>query len=118
MKKTFSLKNENMFTKLINKGKWYGGNYLSLYVLPNNKDFNSLGIGVPKKVGNAIKRNYIKRIIRESYKNVENNIKFGFYLLFVCKSKSDFSSIEYSDIVRDVYYLLKKAGIIIEKIDD
>ena len=118
MYKTYSLKDEKIFIKLVKKGTWYGGNFLSLYVLPNNKDFNSLGISVSKKIGSAVQRNYIKRTIRESYKNIESNISSGVNLLFVCKSKSDFSYIDFNKIDRDVRYLTKKAGILIEKDPD
>lgn len=112
---TFSIKDDNTFKKLINKGNWYGGNYIVLYVLQNDSDKNYLGLGVSKKVGKAFKRNQVKRLIRESYKNIEENIKFGYNLLFVCKSKSNFDNITFSDINRDVNYLLKKAGILIEE---
>ena len=118
MFKTYSIKDEKMFIKLVKKGNWYGGNYLSLYVLPNNKEFNSLGISVSKKLGSAVKRNYIKRLVRESYKNCESNVKFGYNLVFVCKSKADFSAIDYSKIDKDISFLLKKAGILIEKNSD
>ncbi len=112
MKYTYSIKDENTFQKLINKGKWYGGNYISLYVLKNNKEINQIAYGVGKKVGKAFKRNYVKRIIRESYTKLESAAKTGYSLFFVCKNKADFDNITYDDIYKDVYNTLKKAGII------
>lgn len=109
---TFSIKNEKEFTNLINKGKWFGGDFLSLYMLNNNKYQNFIGLGVSKKVGNAVKRNLIKRLIRESYKKVENDLKYGFNLFFVCKNKANFDDINYELIYNDVVYLLKKAGLL------
>lgn len=112
MIKTYSIKDDKDFQNLINKGKWYGGEFLSLYVLDNKKELNFIGLGVSKKVGNAVKRNYVKRIIRESYKNIEKDIKYGFNLFFVCKNKANFDDINYELIYNDIVYLLKKAGLL------
>ena len=112
MKYTYSIKDEKLFQKLINKGNWYGGNYISLYVLSNNKDSNQIAYGVGKKVGKAYKRNYVKRLLRESYSKLENSVKTGYSLFFVCKNKANFDNISFDEIYNDVYNTLKKAGIV------
>ncbi len=112
MKYTFSIKDDKLFQKLINKGKWYGGNYISLYVLQNNQNKNQIAYGIGKKVGKAYKRNYIKRCLKESYTKVENEVKLGYSLFFVCKSKTDFENVTYDEISKDVNNTLKKAGLL------
>ncbi len=112
MKYTYSIKNEKTFQKLINRGDWFGGNYISLYVLKNNKDTNLIAYGVGKKVGKAYKRNYVKRILRESYTKCEDKVKLGYCLFFVCKTKAEFCDITFEKIYQDVYNTLKKAGLI------
>ena len=113
MTNTVSIKNDKLFNKLVNKGNWYGADYLILYVLPNKLSYNQIGLGVSKKVGKAYKRNYVKRLIREAYKNCELSLKFGFDLFFVCKSKANFDGINYDLINKDISQLLLKAGLII-----
>ena len=67
MKSTLSLKKNNDFQRVLQKGKWYSGNLISIYILKNNKDINFLGIAVGKKAGKAVKRNKIN--IRKMERN-------------------------------------------------
>ena len=112
MIKTYSIKDDKTFQKLITKGKWQGGNFISLYILPNGSDKNYLGLGIGKKVGKAYKRNHIKRLIKESYTLIEKELKHGYNLLFVWKSKALYENADFKEIYKDVTYLLSKAGLI------
>lgn len=42
--------------------------HYKLNILKNSKNLRRLGISVSKKTGNAVKRNHIKRIIREFFR--------------------------------------------------
>ena len=106
------IKDENIFQKVISKGSWYGGNFLSVYVLPNNKDCNMIGLGIGKKVGKAVRRNYIKRLIKESYRELEEGIKFGYYIVFVWKSKAEFEDADFAKIKDDLIKTFNKAGLL------
>jgi len=59
----------------------------------------------------AVKRNRQKRIIKEIYRNMKNNIKTGFDLIFIIFPDN---SINYSfkDRETQVHNLVKKAGLI------
>ena len=41
------------------------------YFAPNNLETNRLGVVAGKKVGNAVKRNRAKRLIREAFRLIE-----------------------------------------------
>ena len=64
--------------------------------VPNSKNF--LGITVSKKVGNAVKRNYLKRIIRSIIRNNINLIPNGILFEVIPKKGAEKSS----------YHLLEK----------
>ena len=72
MKKTLSLKKSSDFQIVLKKGTWSGGKVLSIYIMQNKKNTNLLGIAVGKKGLNSVQRNRIKRLIRESYRNIES----------------------------------------------
>ncbi len=112
MKNTISIKDEQIFQRVITKGQWYGGDFLSVYVLPSNEDNNQIGLGIGKKVGKAYKRNKVKRWIRESYTKLENNMQFGYYIVFVWKNKALYEDADFIGIDSDLKKTLKKAGII------
>jgi len=71
MKKTFK-KTERLARKdireLYQKGKKLKvGEYLGIY-LYNQKNYPRLGVGLKKKLGNAVLRNYERRVVKESFR--------------------------------------------------
>ena len=64
------------FLALYKKGRYAASKYSVIYVRPNGKPFNRLGITAGKKVGNAVCRNRAKRLIRLAYRNAEAELLF------------------------------------------
>ena len=112
VKKSLSLKKSSEFQRILKKGKWIRGEYISVYILPNTKNTNYLGIAVRKKGINSVKRNRIKRLIRESYKNTENSVVLGYNIVVVWKSKNKFENATYDNISNDISKCLQKANMI------
>lgn len=108
------LKKNYEFKAVFNKGKSTGGKFLIAYIKKNNNK-NFLGIAVSVKIAKATKRNYIKRLIRESYYKYENQIKDGHSIIFLCKKNIDIKNIKYSDIECDMGQVLKKANVLNQK---
>ena len=111
---TFSIKDSKDFQKVINKGKWFGGDYLSTYFLQNGDKSNYIGLAIGKKAGKAYKRNRIKRLIKASYTELENRIKHGYSIVFIWKIKAKYEEISYDGIYKDLKKAFKKAGILDE----
>lgn len=111
MKKTKMLKKNYEFKIVLTKGKHYSGKYIELYVKDNNIKYNLLGLAISKKIGKAVIRNYIKRIFRESYKELENEIKTGKSLVFLCKKKVDIKKINFKNIQEDMKFIFDKANL-------
>ena len=57
-----------------------------LYVRPNNLPYNRLGITAGKKIGNAVKRNRAKRMIRAAYAAAEPMLPIGLDVVVVARS--------------------------------
>jgi ribonuclease P protein component len=109
MKKTFSLSRNNVFRKLYARGKSVGNKYLILYYLPNYRQVNYLGITVNKKIGNAVKRNRAKRLIKEAYRLMENQIKTGYTFVFVARARTVESNCQ--TILESIKELIKKQNL-------
>ena len=72
MVKTEHLKSNEDFKKVYANGKSYANRYLVMYVMENGTDSNRIGISVSKKVGNSVVRHRLKRLVKESYRILED----------------------------------------------
>lgn len=116
MKKTKMLKKNYEFKNVLSKGKYYSGFYIEAFIIKNNlKNNNLLGIAIGTKIAKATKRNYIKRLIRESYKNLEDDINTGYSMVFLWKKKIDIKNANYKNIKKDMNKIFDKAGILGEE---
>lgn len=62
------LRKRSDFIRVYREGKKFSGPYFTLYLLPVPARAGRLGLTVSKKVGNAAKRNRIKRVLREYFR--------------------------------------------------
>lgn len=111
MKKTKMLKKNYEFRRVLSKGKYYSGEYIETLILNNNKKENYIGIAISTKVGKAVKRNKIKRLIRENYYQCEENIKEGQSIVFLWKKKQSIENATFHNIEKDMKRIFDKAKI-------
>ena len=117
MKKTKMLKKNYEFRNALSKGKYYSGKNIEIFIKENDKkNFNFLEIAIGVKIAKAVKRNKIKRLIRENYRSIESNIKSGYTIVFLWKKKADIENATYENIKNDMYKIFDKADIFEEKI--
>ena len=69
LKKDERLKKRNEFKNVFDNGKIFKDSNIIAYFLSNKLKKSRLGIVVKKKLGNAIKRNRIKRLFREAFRD-------------------------------------------------
>ncbi len=95
---TEMMKDNKDFLCAYKKGKYSSSKYSVIYVRPNGRPFNRLGITAGKKVGNAVCRNRAKRLIRFAYRESEINIPVGIDIVIVARSLlSEIRSQEYCE---------------------
>lgn len=104
---TKGLKKDSDFRKVYKHGKSFANKYLVMYILPNKSDETRLGISVSKKVGKAITRNRVRRLIKEVYRlNIDEKIKTGYDIVFIARISS--KDAQYKDIEKSINYLVRK----------
>lgn len=92
-------------------GQQYRTEGAKLFVLENELGINRIAFTLKKNLGNAIQRNYSKRISREVYRNSKEKIKSGFDLLLLVYSNND----DYSIRNKQIESLFKKAGLMLNE---
>ena len=113
MKKTKMLKKNFQFKNVLTKGKYYSGEFIEAFIKPHykNTNYNYLGIAISSKICKAVRRNKIKRLIRECYKNTELNIKMNQEIVFLWKKKADIKNANFFNIQTDMNKIFNKANI-------
>ena len=112
MKKTVTLKKNYEFKRILTRGKYYSGNYLEVFVRRNNDNHNHIGIAIGVKIGKAVKRNRIKRLILENYRLLEDELNVGYDIVFLWKKKKNIQEATFINIKKDIIGILKRIGIL------
>ncbi len=91
---TISLTNNKDFLRLYRKGFYVNSKECVVYYQKTKLPYNRLGITTGKKIGNAVKRNRARRVIRAAYAHSEVKLPVGYDIVVVaranaCEVKSD-----------------------------
>ena len=87
MKHTYPIKENYEFRRLYRRGMSAASPYLVVYALRNRRPYNRIGLTVSPKLGGAVQRNRIKRLLREAYRLHEHEIKKGYDFVFVARAR-------------------------------
>jgi len=106
MKKKEIIKKSNDYTKIINTNNKIRNKYYSIFYKKSNNTL--FGISIPKKTGNAVVRNKIKRQIKNIIDNNKINIQTGYnYVIIIRKEILELSFIEKE---KELITLFKRIG--------
>ena len=112
MKKTKMLKKNYEFSNVFINGKYYSGKSIEAFILNNRQGANYLGLAISVKSGHAFQRNRLKRLLRENYQKLENNIAEGNSIVFLLKKKADIKKVSFNQVKEDMEEILKHAKIL------
>jgi len=78
------LVSNSQFKAVLANGRRRSNGVLTLYFAPNNLEYPRLGVSIGKSSGNAVVRNRLKRLIRETFRKNQHQIPAGFdYVLMI-----------------------------------
>ena len=109
MEHTVSMKEPHLFRRLYAKGKSAATGNIAVYVRPNRLRRNRIGFTVGTKVGKAVRRNKVRRRLREAYRIHEGIMAPGYDIVVVARVRSAFA--RYGELERDLLRLLDKLGV-------
>lgn len=106
------LRGKSNFSKVYNKGKSMGGRFVVIFYCPNNLDYNRYAFLASKKVGNSVKRNRARRLMKESFRLGEFQFKAGYDIIFI--ARNTISEAKCMDVKRSMEKSLTKTGVIMK----
>ncbi|TCS80822.1 ribonuclease P protein component [Tepidibacillus fermentans] len=116
MKKEFRLRKREDFKKVYQYGHSIANRSLVLYELDNIQiESYRFGISVSKKLGKAVVRNRVKRLIKEAIRSVisRNEIKKHKDYIFI--ARKPIIEMDLEQIEKSIEYLFNKKHLIIRK---
>lgn len=95
MNKAYRLKRRSQYAYVYKKGKWVSQRCLLLVYTATKSQNPLIGFSVGKKIGKAVKRNRLRRQLKECARELLPRIKGGFNCIFVAKEglKSDYAKL-------------------------
>jgi ribonuclease P protein component len=102
------LRDTREYSRVHQQGAVYRRRGLNLKVAGNDMDYSRWGLVVSKKVGSAVVRNRVKRVLREILR--QTDLKPGWDIVIV--TRPYINSMNYEEIKSQVNVMLKEAGLI------
>ena len=103
----YRLKKEKDFNLVFSKGKRICSSTLTLVYFPAKEI--KVGFAVSKKHGGSVKRNRIKRLLRESFRSFLPKIGKNFFFVFIPKVQDEYTLKKFNS---DMEFLFKKGKFI------
>jgi ribonuclease P protein component len=108
-----SIKKRSDFKHVFSRGKSVAGPLFVVYAVSNGLEFNRLGLSVSKKVGNAVVRNRVKRLVKEALR-VQISLNKGFDFIVIARAPAGELSQEgsFSKVCASLTQLFKRHGVL------
>ncbi len=108
--RSFSLGRNKQFQYVYRRGKNTPGRLLALVYLRGKA--LKVGFSVSAKVGNSVKRNRVRRMLREDFRMIRPELVPGKYI-FVARAAAAEAS--HTALTREMHQLISRAGLYAQK---
>lgn len=110
MEKSSRLKASSDFQRVRKEGLCWSHHLLVLCALRNNEDRSRFGFSVSRRIGGAVVRNRVKRLLREAIRPNLPGIEAGWDVVFI--ARSPISDARFQNVQQAVETLLRRACLL------
>ena len=111
LSKSYRLVKTKDFENVFKRGKFFAEEFINIKTVENDLDISRFGFIIGKKASKkAVKRNRVKRQMREIIRLRLNKIKTGFDVIVMVKP--EIIGKDYREIEQTVEKILKKSGLL------
>jgi ribonuclease P protein component len=110
MRKRYRLRTDAQFKRVRGGGRSWANPLVVLYALRNDEEVTRVGFSVSKRIGKAVTRNRVKRLLREAIRLRFSDIAQGYDLVLI--ARGPIASASWRDIVTAVDQLLLRSHMV------
>ena len=107
------LRRKEDFDRIYRKGKSVGDRYVVIFCMRNDLGFNRIASLASKKVGNSVKRNRARRLMRESVRISDAEIRQGYDLIII--ARNTINGKKCADVKKSIEAALRRLKVIEKK---
>jgi ribonuclease P protein component len=111
MDRRFRLRDNEQFQRVRREGRSWSHLLLVLCSLPNGLEYSRFGFSVSKRVGKAVVRNRIKRLLREAARARQALVAPGYDVVFI--ARKPIGDANHRQVDQAVEQLLAQAGLLL-----
>ena len=109
MKRRYRVRTDKQFQEIRRQGRSYANHLLVLWALPNHLAYSRFGFAVNSRIGNAVRRNRIKRRLREIIRLQQESIQPGWDIVLI--ARQPIRSADYQEMESACARLLRRAQL-------
>ena len=98
------------FLRAYRRGAGYVGSLVVVYVIKNRYGFTRFGVTSSKKIGNAVKRNRARRLLRASVRGLDIDMTQSVDIILVARAKT--AHVKQQVVESQLRILAEKAGLL------
>ncbi|MFD0590205.1 ribonuclease P protein component [Paenibacillus sp. GCM10027627] len=111
MRRALRLRNREDFGRIYRGGKSFAnGQFVVYWSKQKVADPFRLGVSASKKIGNAVMRNRMRRMVKEIVRGLEKRVLPNTDFILIVRKPA--TTMSYKEMEKSVMHVLKKAGLL------
>ena len=110
MLKNNVLRKDADFDNVYKRGRSVGERYVVVFYIKNHRDINRTCSLASKKVGNSVRRNRARRLMRESYRLMKDRLPIGYDSIII--ARNTITGRTFFEVDKSIKRAFSKAGLL------